>query len=404
MKKIPLALSVSLIIFVLSMNFVSCKKETKPAVLETLNQEPELPLTAYNYAAKHGVNSGLATLGRVLFYDRNLSVNNAVSCGSCHKQEFAFADNVRFNKGFNGIDLKRNSPSIQGIKGFVNTPTTVFVDGTWTTTINTMPDKSQQLPVLLFWDGRQNNLADMVLNPVLNHNEMNLPDFETLIAKLKQTKYYPGLFTNAFGDDEISKERIAYALEGFISCLNTNENGFITNDLNGSNTFNPNQQQQSSPLPANATIEEQGRFLFHNKYNCAQCHDPSNIGSYGTVTTPSQMFNIGLDEVYTDNGLGALTKKAGDQGLFKVPTLKNISLTAPYMHDGRFANLGEVIDHYSHSIKANRNLTSKFLGADGTPKKLNILPAEKAALIAFLNTLKDEDFLTSPMYSDPFKK
>jgi len=74
------------------------------------------------------------------------------------------------------------------------------------------------------------------------------------------------------------------------------------------------------------------------------------------------------------------------------------------MHDGRFANLGEVIDHYSHSIKANRNLTSKFLGADGTPKKLNILPAEKAALIAFLNTLKDEDFLTSPMYSDPFKK
>src|SRR4051812_34408515 len=124
MKKITLALSVSLTIFALSMNLVSCRKETKPTALETINQEPELPLTAYNYASKHGVNSGLATLGRVLFYDRNMSVNNSVSCGSCHKQEFAFADNVRFNKGFNGIDLKRNSPSIQGIKGFMTTPQT----------------------------------------------------------------------------------------------------------------------------------------------------------------------------------------------------------------------------------------------------------------------------------------
>src|SRR6202008_4294078 len=105
------------------------KHETTP---ESLNETPTLPEMPYDYASKHGVSSSLATLGRVLFYDRNLSVNNEVSCGSCHKQEFAFADNVRFNKGFNGIDLKRNSPSIQGIRGFG--PNFFFSNGGFTQT------------------------------------------------------------------------------------------------------------------------------------------------------------------------------------------------------------------------------------------------------------------------------
>jgi len=162
-------------------------------------------------------------------------------------------------------------------------------------------------------------------------------------------------------------------------------------------------------------IEEDGRQLFHTKYNCAKCHDPNsnpfNPGGgseYGSVTTSSRnfpaMFNIGLDEVYKDKGLGAITGKPGDHGLFKVPTLKNISVTAPYMHDGRFKTLSEVIDHYSHGIKPNVNLSPLFRDFNGEPKKLNISAVEKAALIAFLNTLKDSDFLANPMYSDPFKK
>lgn len=399
MKKIKIAISLSLIVLSIPVVLVSCKKEqVKTTPEETLDQ-PNLPAETYNYVQKHGVNSSLATLGRVLFYDKNLSTNSSVSCGSCHKQQYAFADNVQFNKGANGLNLKRNSPSIQGIIGFAAHRTFDTGTGNFTPVASdAIPTKDNQQAVLLFWDGRQNSLADMVLNPVLNHNEMNMPDFATLVSRLTNLPYYPTLFKNAYGDESITKEKIAYALEGFVTCLNTNVQPQQNNNTFEGN-FNPN-----APMPTFATQEELGKFLFHSKYNCATCHDPSNTGTYGSVTSPSQMFNIGLDEVYADNGLGAITNKAGDKGLFKVPTLNNISLTAPYMHDGRFANLGEVLDHYSHNIQPNVNLSGRFLNTDGTPKKLNILPLEKSALIAFLNTLKDDDFLTSPMYSDPFKK
>ena len=368
----------------------SCQKARLPK--EAPLKEPALPETPYAYFEKHSVNSNLATLGRVLFYDKALSVNNAVSCGSCHKQQFAFADNVRFNKGFDGQDLKRNSPSIQGVRGFQSLDTYEFVNGNWVFTPRSgIPNEKNQTEVVLFWDGRQKKVDNMVLNPVLNHKEMNMPDFETLTKKLESISYYTALFKNAYGDEKVSKERIAYALEGFLACLNTSENTFNGND--------PNQNLNALNL---SPLEEQGRQLFHNKYNCAKCHDPSNTGDYNNSSSTFQMFNIGLDEVYKDQGVGAISGKPGDLGVFKVPTLKNISLTAPYMHDGRFSNLGEVIDHYSHNIKPNQNLSPLFRNFDGTPRKLNIQPAEKQALIAFLNTLKDSDFLNSPMYSDPF--
>jgi cytochrome c peroxidase len=406
MKKFNLILAACFIVLCTSIAFISCRKPVPLEVSEPNQDKPDLPATPYGYYEKNGVNDHYATLGRVLFYDKNLSVNNAVSCGSCHKQEFAFANNVRFDKGYNGVNLTRNSPSIQGIQGFQFLNPRLFNNGGFFgngISSNGIPDKENQLQVLLFWDGRQNSVADMVMNPVLNHNEMNIPDFETLINKLQSTEYYPPLFKNAYGDEAITKERIAFAMEAFISCLNPPEptiGRFMTIQTHENGVFVSVLPNDSNLTP----LEKEGQRLFHEKYNCALCHDPSQGGGYGAATSPSQMFNIGLDEVYPDGGLGRITGKPGDQGLFKVPTLKNIAVTAPYMHDGRFSNLGEVIDHYSHGIKANKNLSPKFLNIDGTPKKLNILPSEKQALIAFLTTLKDEDFLTSPMYSDPFKK
>jgi len=406
MKQAKITSGILLAIFFTITCFIACKKNDLQS--REPQGDPNLPATPYSYLDKHSVNDNLATLGRVLFYDQSLSVNDAVSCGSCHKQEFAFANNVKFDKGFNGLPLNRNSPSIQGIRGFFGSQTFQFVNDSFQmimTDSSGMPTINNQNQVLLFWDGRQRSVADMVLNPVLNHNEMNVPDFETLVNKLNGLSYYPDLFKKAFGNETITKERIAFALEGFISCLNT-----------GSNT----QVFANDNL---TDMQQLGKTLFHEKYNCAKCHDQggsfrdpnftfgepsfnngSGSGQYGPATDPSQMFNIGLDEVYSDQGLGRLTKLPGDNGLFKVPTLKNISVTAPYMHDGRFANLGEVLDHYSHNIKANNNLTTEFKNLDGTPKSLNISPIEKSAIIAFLSTLKDEDFLTSPMYSDPFKK
>lgn len=405
MKKATLGIFALISLTVIVSVFYSCKKNNTPPQQEFL-EEPNIAIS-YEYFAKHGVNNDLATLGRVLFYDRKLSTNGERSCGSCHKQEFAFADNVQFSKGFNGAELTRNSPSIQGIKGFMNS--TLFSNGTLQI-LGGFPTENNQTDVLLFWDGRQKNVSDMVLNPVLNHKEMNIPDFATLIDRINTTTYYPALFTKAFGDAAVTTKRIAFAIQGFMACLNTTTaNPSNQSDPNINTFFEPSFVHNGGfPIKTSTLtgIEEEGRILFHTKYNCAKCHDsdPTNPGGYGIVTSAASMFNIGLDEVYTDKGLGNLTGKPGDQGLFKVPTLKNISVTAPYMHDGRFATLGEVIDHYSHNIKSNQNLSPLFKDFNGAPKKLNISPVEKKALIAFLNTLKDDDFLNSPMYSDPFKK
>lgn len=406
MKRTSITLGCVASLFAIALYFASCKKENITTVKEGPQGDPVLPDTPYDYASKHGVDNNYATLGRVLFYDKNLSVNNTTACGSCHKQQFAFANDKQFDVGFNGLPLKRNSPSIQGFRGFKSK--------------DMKPSSANQKDVLMFWDGRQRSLPDMVLNPVMNHNEMSMPGFEELISKLNSIAYYPPLFQKAFGTPEITKERISFALQSFLACLNTHKSG-------GGITIDPAISDGTKP-PTNQV--EMGQFLFHSKYNCAECHDqnaksgifiPANDedsvvtappAPYGGASSPGPdpnnpnskgaMFNIGLDVVYSDKGLGALTGKAADQGLFKVPTLQNISVTAPYMHDGRFKTLDQVLDHYSHNIQPNNNLSPLFKNFDGTPKKLNILPAEKAAIIAFLNTLKDEDFLTNPMYSNPF--
>lgn len=407
MKKKSIILSAFTTLTVLII-FNACKKENV-AVSEQVEDEysePILPEQTYNYAKKHGVNNHLATLGRVLFFDKKMSVNNTTSCGSCHKQEFAFADNVQFNRGFDGQFLNRNSPSIQGLKGF-KVDAVDSINGSF-------PNKSNQEEIILFWDGRQRTMADMVLNPVVNHKEMNMPDFPSLLEKLKATSYYSNLFKNAFGDEEITQERIAFAMQGFIACLNTKA------ENSKKNVATNNLVTEDSKL---TDFEEAGKRLFHEKYNCAKCHDPLApvattvfvpSGGYGggntpVVTMPSGekmtfMFNIGLDLIPKDLGLGAITNIGGDKGVFKVPTLQNISVTAPYMHDGRFKTLEEVVDHYGHSVKDTRTLAPDFRNMDGTVKKLNISAIERNAIVAFLKTLKDEDFLTSPMYANPFKK
>ncbi len=408
----------SAVTFALCIGATSCQKPIKKDVVEPLQEQPTLPDQTFDYEKKHGVNSDLATLGRVLFYDKNLSGNNAVSCGSCHKQENAFADNVRFSRGFDGRELKRNSPSIQGIRGFGSKLQFTFQNGSNTQVqTETKPTANNQVPVLLFWDGRQSSAMNMVLNPVLNHNEMNMPDFATLESKLTSVNYYSELFKKAYGDGNITRDRIAFAIQSFMACLNTDNTGNtsvmpFTNGAGPSAINNPT---------ANLTpLEKEGHNLFHVKYNCAKCHDPSNTGGYNGGSVPSNnvsqnvffnngtptpvFFNIGLDAQVNDRGLAAVTGNPKDAGLFKIPTLKNISVTAPYMHDGRYATLNDVVDHYSQNIQNTENLSPFLRNLDGTPRKMNVLPNEKIALVAFLKTLKDDDFLTSPMYSDPFKK
>jgi cytochrome c peroxidase len=143
--------------------------------------------------------------------------------------------------------------------------------------------------------------------------------------------------------------------------------------------------------------------LFFTKYDCSSCHLSVTIpAGYGVFGMTSNFMNIGLDENYFDKGLGALTGNPNDDGKFKIPSLRNIALTAPYMHDGRFSTLSEVLDHYSHGIASSANLDERLKGSNNQPIQMNISEQEKAAVIAFLETLTDYSMIQDVRFSSPF--
>jgi cytochrome c peroxidase len=326
---------------------------------------PNLPATPYNYHVFMGDN--LATLGRVLFYDRNLSLNNSISCASCHVQAHAFADNHTFSVGLNNGYTARNASALFG-------------------------DQSHNH----FWDGRAANYDTAVFMPVMNHTEMDVFDVNLLPGKLSSQPYYGPLFTTAYGTPDITAVKIRQALATFTSAI-VSVNSPFDNQWNG------------SPL---TITEQQGWTLFTGKAKCYNCHSGNNFNGYF-----SDYENIGLDVSYADIGRGRITKTPSDNGKFQVPTLRNIALTAPYMHDGRFKTLREVIDHYSEGIQNSPNLSSVFRdipipqteGVLYDPSAYPVLPLrltedEKKALEAFLNTLTDVSLVADPKFSSPFFK
>ncbi len=315
-----------------------------------------------------GVTNAGATLGRVLFYDKQLSLNNTIACGSCHHQDKAFSDGQQLSAGFQGKHTSRNSMSFQ----------------------NPIAQRN------LFWDSRSFSLADLSLRPVQNHIEMGMEDLDKLANKLSKISYYPELFTAAFGSPEVTPERISQGITQFVSSITTANSKFDKHITSGFIQL--------------SEMEMLGLNLFHgNKAKCSSCHSGNNFmaadgpddpyGGGGTDPTETNLkgtTNIGLDLVPSDAGR--------KEGSFKIPSLRNIALTAPYMHDGRFKTLDEVMDHYSHGIKNNENLDPKFRDNKGDVIKMNFSPIEKQALIAFMNTLTDVEMIKDPKYSDPFKK
>jgi cytochrome c peroxidase len=358
---------------------------------------PALPAEPYNYLANAQFIGGAqnldftnnsATLGRVLFYDKALSFNGNMSCGSCHFQDKGFADNVRFNKGVFGNVLKRNTLSITGNN------------------------------FLMFWDGRSSGMQDLVLRPVANHDEM-VQDPIALVNKIKQFPYYQDLFKKAYGSEEITLEGIENALASFCVCIVPVSTKFDKGLSTLTSQFSFTFIDSTTSLFNFNTAENKGMSLFYGKARCSSCHHPEIItGYYGG----SPYANIGLDIVYNDNGLGALANDGNQNGKFKIPNIRNVALTAPYMHDGRFNTLEEVVDHYNTSIKPNRNLSPRlyqnrlsdldlFLIEEQnqgpstvaiTPVKLGLNLDEKAALVAFLKTLTDEEMKRDIKFSNPF--
>ena len=331
-----------------------------------------------NYSYDLGSDE-LATLGRVLFYDNTLSVNNSVSCGSCHKQSRAFADTRASSRGFENVETSRNTPPIQNIGGFSLVNMGVMSKG----------------GQALFWDGRERILQNMVMQPVFNHVEMGVKNTGDLVNRVKSRSYYPELFSKAFDDEEITFNRISEAIMWFVRNIQTNHSPF---DQLFRNAIVNDQVLNSQ--------EQRGMNLFFGKYNCGSCHQLHSPTGYLPTGEKdnSELLNIGLDQVYTDKGLGGITGKPEDDGKFKIPNLRNIALTAPYMHDGRFETLEEVLDHYNNGVQDNPNLDSRLKDISGKPQVLNISTAEKEDIIAFLHTLTDGQMITDPRLSDPFKK
>ncbi len=362
----------------------------------------ELPAEPFSYNVS-GLSDHIPTLGRVLFYDPRLSINNTVSCGSCHKQALAFSDNTAFSRGFENRITPRNSMPIQNIISDAFKGESVLIDSSGGTVvidtiftdegITYLPGVVVPLdffiqPTKLFWDGRESDLQTMVTRPIMNHIEMGIHDMDVLALKLSTIPEYKQLFNNAFNDEQVSKEKIATALSSFLLSIRSNQSKFDKSVTfqNTSNQADPNVNR----FLLNAQ-EELGRRLFFDKFNCNSCHESNGFA------------DIGLDANPKDAGFSAVTGNNNDAGMFKIPSLRNVELTGPYMHDGRFKTLEEVMEHYSHGIKNSPNLDARFKGADGKTKQLNMSPAEIKAIAAFLTTLTDYEMISDPKLSNPFK-
>jgi len=301
-------------------------------------------------------NNDAATLGRVLFYDSQLSKNNATACASCHQQSKAFADGDDLSQGFGGKLTTRNSMSFTNLATNNN----------------------------FFWDSRQGSMRDLVAEPVTNHIEMGMEDLPSLMEKLKKISYYPELFEKAYGSTHIDEHRFSNAITQFMASISSTNSSF---DRAIENEFENFTEFQKLGMAV----------FFSNKAQCASCHSGINFaaadGQSGEYASTSGTANIGLDIEYADNGK--------EEGQFKIPSLRNIALTAPYMHDGRFESLRDVLNHYNNNIQAHPNLDNKLRNG-GNPIKIQLNSLEMDALEAFLHTLTDEKMITNPMFSNPF--
>ncbi|MEO5803242.1 MAG: MbnP family protein [Verrucomicrobiota bacterium] len=303
--------------------------------------QPALPMD--NPLTEEGVE-----LGRRLFSDSQLSINNAQACASCHDSSKGFAEN------------KRVSIGVEGIAG----------------TRNAMPFFNLAWKSSFFWDGRAASLREQVLQPIQNPIEMH-ESLTNVVAKLSKKKEYPNLFAQAFGTREITADRIARAMEQFLLTQVSHDSKF-DRVLNGAAKFSEEEQR--------------GFELFHTEYDprreqfgadCFHCH--------GGPLFQSQSFaNNGLDLKFSDLGRFDATKKEGDKGKFAVPSLRNVEVTAPYMHDGRVKSLEEVVEHYSSGIKRSQTLDPNL--AKHPDGGVPLSDSDKKALVAFLKTLTDEKY------------
>lgn len=288
-------------------------------------------------------------LGKKLFFDPKLSGNNTVSCSSCHKPELAFSDGKSLsNLGTSGNQLLRHTPALMN---------TAWMKG-------------------LFWDGGANDIESLALAPIEHPDEMN-QDIKELVKELQADSAYKQLFDNIYPDEGITEFTIIRALGQFQNAL-VSANSTYDQYIRG---------EKNTMLSAN---ELKGLELVEK--HCSSCHASD-------LFTDNDYHNNGLDGEFDDHsnleiklGRYRITSNPGDIGRFKTPTLRNVAVTAPYMHDGRLGSLKDVLDHYSGKIKQSETLDTLLR----TPIALS--ESEKSAIIDFLQTLTDQQFISNPNF------
>jgi cytochrome c peroxidase len=336
-----------LIFFVIIISFSFMTKLAESPVTKkdvVLKYPVTFPKPLYNFE-KNKLSPESFTLGRKLFYDPILSKDSSISCESCHQRSAAFAHiDHPLSHGINSRIGTRNVPALQNL--------------IW---------KDEYM-----WDGGVNHLEVQPINPITNPDEMG-ESLENIIYKLKRNKEYVMLFKRAYRDSIINSERILKALTQFTGLM-ISANSRYDRYISGKDTF--------------SMQEKNGLDLFRRK--CASCHKEP-------LFTDNSYRNNDLqpDISLNDKGRAKISGIEKDDYKFKVPGLRNIELTFPYMHDGRFKKLKDVMNHYSES--GNKNLK-----ADEKVKEIGTLSdKEKKDIIAFLLTLTDRDFLSDRRFADP---
>jgi cytochrome c peroxidase len=304
--------------------------------------------TVLNTPANNPLTVEGIALGKKLFYDPILSGDNTMSCGTCHAQAFNFSDhNKQFSTGITGAIGTRNTQAL--------------VNLAWN-------------PVF-FWDGRAATIEEQVLGPVANPIEMHL-SWPTAVTKIQSNAEYPDLFDKAFQTKTVTQDLITKAIAQFERTMISANSRF--------DRWRVNKDTLS-------LSEQRGYDLFYTEQgDCFHCHTTQ-------LFTDNLFHNNGLDAFPSDSGRAKVTKSPNDVGKFKTPTLRNIALSAPYMHDGRFTTLEEVVDFYSSGLQFSATV-------DPLMKKLNLGGAqlnaqEKQDLINFLRTLTDQEYITNTAYS-----
>lgn len=301
---------------------------------------PEMEIPAENELTQERID-----LGRKLFYDTRLSRDNTISCGSCHQLDKALTDGQQIAIGIEGRIGLRNTPTLANI-GYTNR---MFMDGG----VTTLELQSQ--------------------SPIFTHEEMDFTIAEFLV-RIADDADYERMFSEAYG-----QEPGAYGISRSIAAF---ERTFIS----ANSRFD--QYEYMNDEDALSEAEKRGReVFFSSETGCTECHVPP-------LFTNFEYENIGLYENYSDSGRARITEVSVDNGKFKIPSLRNVALTAPYMHDGSLASLEQVVEHFNSGGVGHANQNELI-------HPLGLTEQEKADLVAFLSSLTDESFITNPSFSNP---